>query len=237
METKNCAVGIVSLYCYCATARDAARDAAGDAAGATASDAAGAAAGATAWAAASDAASDAAGDAAGAAASDAAWDAAGAAAGATAWAAASDAARATISDAAAKAAWQAVIRCDSKIRSTIAAISFTPQEFNHNTVLSSLLDVDLSGVIKVAKGFYIYTLHTILEDYQASSLHTTELEKLIVKHDLSAIFTWVPIIIPQDCLPFAHLAGGIESWLARTIGEYAARAPTREEVMLRLLAL
>jgi hypothetical protein len=117
-----------------------------------------------------------------------------------------------------------MIRYDAHIAEAISHIKLSRKEFDHEVIIHRLLDADLSGMLPMAIGFYLWSI------WELSNKVFTKLEKLIEIHGLGEIFQKIPLEVTN----VLGMHGGTGLALLRLIGEYAARDPIRAEAMTRL---
>lgn len=137
--------------------------------------------------------------------------------------------------------WKALLTFDSATVHEISKITFDIKDLNVFKIMTELLAIDLSELEGTLRGFYLLTLRQML--YRGQSLQKRlegVLDKLIDKYQYQDIFKAVPLSIQtlEECMtPITGRMGrlGGKSALNTMIGEYAARSPTRAEVVARLI--
>jgi len=134
--------------------------------------------------------------------------------------------------------WKMLLSFDSAIYTEISMLRFEIQEFDVFTFMTKFLGVDLSELEDTLRGFYLLTLRQML---QRIPLLTDKLQplfaQLIEAYQCQDIFEAVPLDVTQALHPITGGIGlrGGKSALNNMIGEYAARSPTRAEVVNRLI--
>ncbi len=140
----------------------------------------------------------------------------------------------------AEAGWKAVVGLDDEITAAIAAIPFDTQPYDPIALITSLLQVDLTPIVHIGQCLWLWSIWEILIEIsvmEASPALFDTLQAAIDKYGCSDTLTTVPIHLDRDMLPLldqlALIGGGLG--VADLIGQYAARPPTRAEVIQRVL--
>lgn len=136
----------------------------------------------------------------------------------------------------AQAVWRAVIASDTQYEPVVSEV------YNPIVILTPLLQVDLTEMIPIGRCFYLWSLWDILADVPpvpARDKMFAQLQALVDTYGCINIFTEVPLVITHGLSPVVNKLGqlGGRQAISELIGEYAARPPTRTEVLQRLLVL
>lgn len=140
------------------------------------------------------------------------------------------------------AAWKRIIGLDATIGTAIAAEPFEDHVFDPLAVSQALLRADLTAMVPNGRCFYLWSLWEILGTMPPVPTRDTlfaELQALTDTCGCGAAFAAIPVDATQGLSPLVGQMGivGGKTALIELINQYAARPPTRAEVMQRLLTL
>ena len=138
-------------------------------------------------------------------------------------------------DTVAESIWKTSWKYDAELSTAILPLLPRMNTVDPTSVMSKLCEVDLADMTHIARCFYLWSLYD-LEESIIRAQYDTDVYYLIQKWNCSLILDGIPIDVTDALRPITGNMGrcGGQSALNRLIGEYAARAPTRVDVIERL---
>lgn len=128
------------------------------------------------------------------------------------------------------AAWNAVIRSDTSVTTSIVDMKFDPI-----AIVESLLHANFDIMPSNGRCYYLWSVWDIVDCMPDPGILSIQLQTLIVKYGYTAVFANIRTVTTADLEPLVIGVSGDD--IVNIISDYAIRSPTREEAMSRMLAI
>lgn len=106
--------------------------------------------------------------------------------------------------------------------------------FNPYRIIADLLKLDLGSIVPIAQCFYLWSVGEILRTVPYDTTLGVALDAAVEQCSCGKMLTQVPIAPELLSIPMG-VHGSTEIGIKGLIGEYAARPPTRHEIVYNLI--